>query len=121
MMFMKSYFTRFAVAALFVIGFNFPGLAEDAPAPAAPPAPQAAQTEAPPPSVPRPSIVPKNAEPASAPAAAEPAMRPRRIAHRHWHRYGTYRTAYWEPFPVYWPHLYRSRIHWNRIPWIFHF
>ena len=118
---MKPHFTGFAVATLIVIGFTFPSLAEDAPVPAAPPAPSAAQTEAPPPSVPRPSIVPKTAEPASAAAAAEPAVRPRRTAHRHWRRYGTYRTAYWEPFPVYWPHLYRNRIHWNRIPWIFHF
>jgi hypothetical protein len=118
---MKPHFTGFAVAALLVIGFTFPSFAEDAPAPAAPPAPPAVQTEAPPPSIPRPSIVPKTAEPASAPAAAEPAVRPRRTAHRHWRRYGTYRTAYWEPFPVYWPHLYRNRIHWNRIPWIFHF
>jgi hypothetical protein len=120
MIFMKPHFTGVAVAALLVIGFTFPGFAEDA----VPPAPQnpAAQTDAPPPSVPRPSIVPKTAEPASPPAAAtEPAPRQGRYAHRRWRGYGTYRTVYWEPFPIYWPHLYRNRIHWNRIPWIFHF
>ena len=115
---MKSHFIGLAVATLLVIGFNFPSYAEDA---AAPPAPPAVQTDAPPAGVPRPSIVPKTAEPASAPVAAEPAPPPRRTAHRHWGGYGPYRTAYWEPFPIYWPHLYRNRIHWNRIPWIFHF
>ena len=112
---MKHHFTGLAAAALLVIGSTFPSLAEDA-API-PPAPPAAQTAAPPPSVPRPSIVPKTAEP----AAAEAAPPPRRTAHRHRRGYGNYRTAYWEPFPVYWPHLYRNRIHWNRIPWIFRF
>jgi hypothetical protein len=115
---MKPPFKGFAIALL-AIGSAFPSLAEDA-APA-PTAPAPAQTEAPPPSPPRPSIVPKTAEPASAAAAAEPAPRPRRTAHRHWRGYGIYRTAYWEPFPIYWRHLYRDRIHWNRIPWIFHF
>ncbi|SHG07372.1 hypothetical protein [Bradyrhizobium erythrophlei] len=116
---MKTHFAGFAFAALLVISTALPGYAEDA-APA-PSAPAAAQTEAPPPSVPRPSIVPKTAEPASAPVAAEPAPRLRRYVHRHRRGYGTYRTVYWEPFPVYWPHLYRNRIHWSRIPWIFHF
>ena len=32
-----------------------------------------------------------------------------------------FRTAYWEPFPIYWPHFYHRRIHWNRIPWIVRF
>jgi hypothetical protein len=121
---MRSYFTGIAVAALLVIGPTFPGYAEDA----APPA--ASQTE-PPPSVPRPSLAPKAAEPAAAPAtgkATEPDAkstsderpRHRRYAHRY-HRYGYYRTAYWEPFPVFWPHVYRSRVYWNRIPCAFHF
>jgi hypothetical protein len=121
MIFMKPHFTGIAVAALLVIGSSLPSYAEDAVAPPAPSVPAAAQTEAPPPSVSRPSIVPKTAEPASASVAAEPAPRHRHTAHRHWRGYGTYRTAYWEPFPIYWPHLYHSRIHWNRIPWIFHF
>jgi hypothetical protein len=110
---MKTHCTGLAVAALLVIGATHPGYAEDAAAPAAP---AATQTEAPPPSVARPSIVPKTAEPASTPLADEAAPRHRRYAHRHW-RYGYYRTAYWEPFPIYWPHLTHSRIHWNRIPW----
>ena len=117
---MKSHFTGLAVATLIVFG-TLPGYAEDAAAPKAPAAP-ATQTEAPPPSVPRPSLAPKTAEPASPPAAADPApRRHHRYAHRHWRRYGYYRTAYWEPFPIYWPHYYRHRIRWNRIPWAFNF
>jgi hypothetical protein len=112
---MKTYFTGLAVAALLVIGPTFPGYAEDTAAPAAQAAPAATPTEAPA-SVPRPSIAPKTAEPASPPAADELAPRHRRYA-RHHRRYGIYRTAYWEPFPIYWPHLYHSRIHWNRISW----
>jgi hypothetical protein len=112
---MKAHFTGLAVAALLVAALTLPGHAEDA---AAPTAPAAAQKEAAPASVPRPSLAPKTAEPASAPATTESDARPpRRYAHRRWHRYGYYRTAYWEPFPIYWPHLYRSRIHWGRIPW----
>jgi hypothetical protein len=118
---MKTHFTGLAVAALLVVAPALPGYAEDAAAPAAPAptaqTPAATQTQAPPPSVPRPSLAPKTAEPASAPADAEPAPRHhRRYAHRHWRRY-----AYWEPFPIYWPHLYRNRIHWSRIPWNFNF
>jgi len=127
MTFMKSHFTGLAVATLLVIGPALPGYSEDAAAPNAPaaataPTPAATQTEAPPPSVPRPSLAPKTAEPASPPAAADAApRRQRRYAHRHWRRYGYYRTAYWEPFPIYWPHYYRHRIRWNRIPWMFNF
>jgi hypothetical protein len=121
---MKLYFTSIAVVALLVIGPTFPGHAEDAATPAA------TQAE-PPPSVPRPSLAPKKAEPPTAPAASkatEPDAkttsdeppRHRRYAHRY-HRYGYYRTAYWEPFPIFWPHVYRSRVYWNRIPWAFHF
>ena len=61
---MKAHFTGLAIAALLVIGPTLPGYAEDAAAPAVPAAPAAAQTEAPPPSVPRPSLAPKAAEPA---------------------------------------------------------
>jgi hypothetical protein len=112
---MKAHFTGLVVAALLIAGLTLPGYAEDA---AAPTAPAAAQKEAAPASVPRPSLAPKTAEPASAPATTESDARPpRRYAHRRWHSYGYYRTAYWEPFPIYWPHLYRSRIHWGRIPW----
>jgi hypothetical protein len=122
MIFMKLHFTGLALIALLVIGPTLPGFAEDAAVPAAPAAPAAAQTGAPPSSVPRPSLAPKTAEPASPPVGAEPAPRqPRRYAHRHYRRYGYYRTAYWEPFPIYWPHFYRSRIHWGRMPWMFNF
>jgi hypothetical protein len=119
---MKSHCTGLAVAALLVIGSILPGYAEDAAAPKTPAAPSttqtpATQTEAPPASVPRPALAPKIAEPASPRADAEPAQRHhRRYAHRHHRRY-----AYWEPFPIYWPHFYRSRIHWSRIPWNFNF
>jgi hypothetical protein len=71
--------------------------------------------------VPRPPLVPQTAEPASPPAAAEPARQHRRHAGRHGRRYGYYRTAYWEPFPIYWPHFYRNRIRWTRVPWTFRF
>ncbi len=120
---MKTHFAGLAIAALLVIGPTLPGHAEDAAAtPTAPATPAATQTEAPPPSVPRPSLASKTAEPASPPAAEETTQQPRRrYAHRCHGRYGTYRTAYWEPFPIYWPHLYHNRIHWNRIPWLFRF
>lgn len=86
---------------------------------AAPVAPAASQNEPAPASVARPSIA-NTAEPAAAPVGAEPEMRPqRRYVHRSPRRNGAYRTAYWQPFPIYWPHFHRHRIHWNRIPWIF--
>ena len=119
---MKTHFTGLAFAALLVVASTLPGYAEDAAAPTAAPAPPAAsQTEAPPASVPRPSLAPKTVEPASQPVAAEPAPSQRRHAHRHWRRNGYYRSAYWQPFPIYWPHFYRSRIHCGRIPWPFYF
>jgi len=127
MTYMKSYFTGLAVAALLVTGSVFPGYAEDAAAPATP---AATPSEAPPQSVPRPSLAPKAAEPVTAPAAnktAEPNAknvsdeRPRHRRYARRHRYGYYRTAYWQPFPIYWPHIYRSGLHWNRIPWAFRF
>jgi hypothetical protein len=119
---MKTHFAGLAIAALLVIGPTLPGHAEDAAPSDAPAAPAAAQTETPPPSVARPSLAPKAAEPASPPTAEETAQQPRRRhAHRYHGRYGYYRTAYWEPFPIYWPHLYHNRIHWNRIPWLFRF
>jgi hypothetical protein len=118
---MKAHFTGLAIATLLVVAPAFASLAEDAPAAATPPAAAAPQTEPAPASVPRPSIVPKTAEPAPPAADAEPAPRHRRYAHRHWHRYGYYHTAYWEPFPIFWPHFYHNRIHWSRVPWLFRF
>ena len=111
-------FTSLAIAALLVAGSALPGFAQDAAK-----QPPATETASPPPAsnetAPRPSILPKAAEPAPAAEATEPAPR-RRYAH-HYRRYGYYRTAYWEPFPIYWPHLYHNRIHWNRIPWFVRF
>ena len=118
---MKISLIGVAVAATLVAGSTFPSFAEDAPAPQTPAAQTPAQTEAPSSPVPRPSIVPKTAEPAQPAADAEPAPRHRRYAHYRHHRYGYYRTAYWEPFPIFWPHVTHNRIHWNRIPWLFRF
>ena len=89
-------FTSLAIAALLVAGSALPGFAQDAAK-----QPPATETASPP------------------PASNETAPR-RRYAH-HYRRYGYYRTAYWEPFPIYWPHLYHNRIHWNRIPWFVRF
>src|SRR5712671_1262897 len=100
-----------AFAAILVLGRTVPGHAEDAASkPAATPAPAAAQTDAPA-SVARPSIAPKTAEPAPAGEEAKP-RRHQRHARHHDRRY-----ASWQPFPTYWPHYYRHRIHWSRIPW----
>ena len=124
---MKTSLTGLAVAALLVAGSPLPGFADDVatpqtPAAQAPAAPPAAQADAPSGAVPRPSIVPKTAEPGQPADNAEPAApRHRRHAHYRHHRYGYYRTAYWEPFPIYWPHFYHNRVHWNRIPWLFRF
>jgi hypothetical protein len=108
---MKTHSIGIAVATLFLTISTLPSRADDtSTAPASAPA-QAAQ---PPESVPRPAIVPKTAEPAAPQASIEPAPRatPRRYANRHHRRY-----ADWQPFPVYWPHVYRSHIVWNRTPW----
>jgi hypothetical protein len=117
---MKPHFTGLAVAALIVIGSSLPGYAEDPAAPATVPAPAAAQPETPPASVPRPSLAPKAAAPVPAPVADEPPQRPHwRYAHHRWHRRGNYRTAYWEPFPIFWPNFYHHQLRWSRIPWRF--
>ena len=60
------------------------------------------------------AVAAKNAEPA---AKSVSDQRHRRYAHRHHRRYGYYRTAYWQPFPIYFPHVYHSRLVWNRVPW----
>ena len=119
---MKAVLTGLSITALLVAGSTLPGFAQDA-AKQQTPAP-ATETASPPPAsnetVPRPSIVPKTAEPTAPAADNETAPRHRHYAH-HYRRYGYYRTAYWEPFPIYWPHLYHNRIHWNRIPWFVRF
>src|SRR5437879_2853049 len=99
---MRKHFTDLAIATLLAVAPTVPGHAEDAAPPPAQAAPAATQTQ-PPASVPRPSIAPKSAEPAAAPVADNDApRRHRRYAHRHYRHY-----AYWDPFPVYWPHFYR--------------
>ena len=90
------------------------GFAQDAASPAAPAnaASPAGSTGNPPASVPRPAIVPKTAE-GAAPAATDAKPRkPRRYARKHHRRY-----AYWEPFPLYIPHLHRHHISWRRLAW----
>ncbi|MFT4115778.1 hypothetical protein [Bradyrhizobium sp.] len=114
---MKMHALGIAAATLFLTASALPARADDTPAAttAAPAEPaQATQPAQPPTSVPRPAIVPKSAEPAAPQASSEPAPRtaPKRTAQRHHRRY-----AYWQPFPVYWPHIYRSHVVWNRIPW----
>ena len=107
---MNSLFKGFAAAAVLVAAVNFPAHAEDAPAAQAPT--QAAPSEAKPADVPRPSLVPKATD-ATPDATTDAAPRHhRRYARHHYRRY-----AYWEPFPVYFPHLSHNRIIWNRISW----
>jgi hypothetical protein len=126
---MKTRLMGFAVAAALAAAPTFPSFAEDAsPAPAAgsTTTPAATPNQPPPVSVPRPSIMPNTAEPSKPVAADKPvaterpvvtdepaSRRNRRYVRRHW------RYAYWQPFPIYWPHLYRSHIYWSRIPWFF--
>ncbi|MBV8926696.1 MAG: hypothetical protein JOZ74_15110 [Bradyrhizobium sp.] len=110
-----------AAAALMFAALNSPSHAEDAPAapptPAAPPADTTQGDTRPAPSdVPRPSITAKSTDTTAPDAAGEPAPRHRRhYAHRYYRHY-----AFWEPFPIYLPHLYHNRIVWNRVFW-FHF
>jgi hypothetical protein len=116
---MKSHLAGFALAALLVVGPIFSGHAEETAPPASP---AATRSESPPPSVPRPSIVPKAAEPASPAATTEPTTPSQpRVTHRRHRHWGIYHTAYWGLFPIYWPHLYHHRIHWTRIAWVLHF
>jgi hypothetical protein len=120
---MKRHFSTAVAAALFLTAASLAAKAEDAAPPAASPAaPAAVPAESAPANVARPSIVPKTNDTAAKPDAtvkpqadAEPA--PRR--HRRWAR-RHYRYAYWEPFPIYFPHLTRHHgIYWSRIPWFF--
>jgi hypothetical protein len=119
---MKAHLTGLAVALLLTVACTLPGRAEESAQPSTPAAspstPAATPTEAPA-AVPRPSIAPKNAEPVQQPIAPQADDgTPRR---RHYaRRVGPgYRTAYWQPFPIMWPHFSRTRIYWSRIPWFF--
>ncbi len=144
---MKTPLAGLAVAALLTVGSTFPGFAEDAaktPPADTPAATAPAPADATPVVAPRPSILfrkndpkaagPKADEPkadvpkadvpktAEQPAAEQaPVRRHRRYARHHHHYWGNYRYAYWEPFPIFLPHLYHNRIHWSRIPWLFQF
>jgi hypothetical protein len=121
---MKRHFSTAIAAAFLLTASSLAARAQDsAPATAASPAaPAAAPAESAPANVARPSIVPKTNDTAAKPdpnvkpqADAEPA--PRR--HRRWAR-RHYRYAYWEPFPIYFPHFTRRHgIYWSRIPWFF--
>lgn len=114
---MRTCLTGIAAAALLLAAASLPARAEDAAAPAAttatPPAPSTATPgDAKPAFAPRPAPVPNATEAAPEATAAPP---PRR--HRHYARHSYRRYAYWEPFPVYLPHLYHHRIVWNRVRW----
>ena len=109
---MMNFFRGFAAAAVLVAACNFPAYAEDAPAATTAPAPtQAAPSETKPGDVARPALVPKATD-ATPDANTEAPRHHRRYARHHYRHY-----AYWEPFPVYFPHLYHNRIIWNRASW----
>jgi hypothetical protein len=119
---MKRHYSVAVAAAFLLTASSLAAKAEDAAPAASPAAPAAAPADAPA-SVARPSIAPKTNDTAAKPDAnakpqadAEPApRRHRRYARRYYHRY-----AYWEPFPIYFPHLTRRHgIYWSRIPWSF--
>jgi hypothetical protein len=102
-------------AALLLAALSSPCRAEDAAV--APPAAVAPTTQgdakSAPADVERPSITAKSADTTAPDATSEPAPRHRRhYAHRYYRHY-----AYWEPFPIFFPHLYHNRIVWNRISW----
>src|SRR5271163_2891972 len=109
---MKAHLTGLAaVTLLLTVASTLPGRAEETAQPSAPAAspsaPAATPADTPPPAaVPRPSIVPKNAEPAQQPIApqADDDAAPRHHRHYAHRRYG-WRYAYWQPFPILWPHL----------------
>lgn len=106
---MKNF--RGFAAALLLAASCLPVHAEDAPAATTPP--PAAPGDAKPAVVPRPSIAPQATDRAkdATPAATSDVPRRHRAAYR------TRRYAYWEPFPIYFPHLYRHHIVWSRHRW----
>jgi hypothetical protein len=126
---MRTRIYGLVLATLLVVGPALAGHAEEAttPPPAENPPAAATQTQSPPISVARPSIVPTRTEkrtekriekvtappPSNEAAADAPPPRSRHYARRHDRRY----ASYWAPFPIYLPHLYHSRIVWGRLPW----
>lgn len=106
-------FKTVAAAALLLAAFNFPCRAEDAPT--TPPAAQAApgETKSTPADVPRPSVTAKSTDTAAPEAAGDaPPRHHRHYAHRYYRHY-----AFWEPFPIFLPHLYHNHIVWSRVSW----
>jgi hypothetical protein len=107
------------LAMILVVGSPLAGRAEES---TTPPAASQTQSQSPPVSVARPSIVPKASEKASEKAGEQPPSREADAApprHRHANRRHERRyAAFWAPFPIYLPHLYRHRIVWSRLPWI---
>jgi hypothetical protein len=120
---MRVRYLALSAATLMLMAATDLSARADDTAPAAPQAPPAttapppATSDAPPANVPRPSIVPQSTDKGAEPVAPQTSddTTPRR--HRHYAHRRHLRYAYWEPFPVYWPHIYRGRIYWNRIPW----
>ncbi len=122
---MKRHFSTALAAALLVTAASLAAKAEDAaPAPAATAAPAATPGDSAPASVARPSIAPKANDTAAKPdfereaagrcracaATPSPLRAPSLPA----------RYAYWEPFPIFFPHLTRHHgIYWSRMPWFF--
>jgi hypothetical protein len=106
---MKTRSLGIAFAALLALA-PVRGSAQEATSPAA--ASPAATPADPPASVPRPSIVPKQAEDAAPAVTDAKPRKPRRYARKHYRRY-----AYWEPFPVFLPNIHRHHISWRRVAW----
>ena len=116
-------FKAIAAAALLLAALNVPCRAEDAPAapPAAADQATPGDTKSTPTDVPRPSITAKSTDKSTDTAAGDAASEPAPHHRRHYaHRYYYRHYAYWEPFPIFFPHLYHNRIVWNRVSW-FHF
>jgi hypothetical protein len=119
---MKTTPARLAIATMLLAATYAQSRAEDAvlPAPPATPAASAPAAEAntrppggsPPASVPRPSLVPNTTDTASEKPTITAARPYRRHVYRRSQRY-----AYWEPFPLYLPHVFRRRVHWSRVRW----
>jgi len=108
---MKTRSLGIAFAALLAIA-PVRGSAQEAASPAAsakPSSPASSPSE-PPASVPRPSIL-KTTEDA-VPAAEDKPRKVRRTARKHHRRY-----AYWEPFPLYLPHIHSHHVSWRRLAW----
>jgi len=120
---MKTPIYGLALAALLAVAPAFAGHAEDATTP--PPQTETpaqtqtqttTQAQSPPVSVARPAIVPQATElPPSRDAAAGTA--PPQQGHSARRRDRGY-ASFWQPFPIYVPHLYRNRIVWSRLPWL---